>query len=162
MIRIGRQMAVQWAFGFRSRARRAAKADGFRLESLQRPTVLSPSLNIQIDKQLIGTHNDIWQMEIIAFVRDLIAISTTPISAEKQREAHRFGHVALRGEGRRPASEWPAPAESPLQDRDAPDRCRGVNASRSGNDIVQGMTPGPIPAAPCLHCAGASVYGRSL
>ena len=57
--------------------------EGSRLESLQRTTALNPYLNIQVDKQLIGDHNDIWQPEIIAFLRDLIAISTTPISADK-------------------------------------------------------------------------------
>jgi hypothetical protein len=57
--------------------------EGSRLESLQRATALNPELNIQVDRRLIGDHNDIWEPEIIAFLRDLIAISTTPITAEK-------------------------------------------------------------------------------
>lgn len=38
----------------------------------------NPYLNIQIDKRLIEGHNDIWQDEIVSFLRDLIMISTTP------------------------------------------------------------------------------------
>jgi len=57
--------------------------EGSRLESLKRSTALNPYLNIRVDKQLIGDHNDIWQPEIIAFLRDLIAISTTPLSSAK-------------------------------------------------------------------------------
>ena len=53
---------------------------GSRLESLQRTTALNPYLNIRVDEELIGDHNDIWQQKIILFLRDLIAISTTPIA----------------------------------------------------------------------------------
>lgn len=38
----------------------------------------NPYLNIQVDRQLIKGHNDIWQDAIVSFLRDLIMISTTP------------------------------------------------------------------------------------
>ena len=53
--------------------------DGSQLTSLGRTTPLNPYLNIQVDKVLIKNHNDIWGARIVAFIRDLIAISTTPI-----------------------------------------------------------------------------------
>jgi hypothetical protein len=57
--------------------------EGSRLESLKRTTALNPYLNIRVDDKLIGDHNDIWQPKIIAFLRDLIAISTTPIAGSE-------------------------------------------------------------------------------
>ncbi len=51
---------------------------GARLEHFGRTSPLNPYLNIQVDRALIGGHNDIWQPEITAFIRDLIVISTTP------------------------------------------------------------------------------------
>ena len=51
---------------------------GSRLSSLKRTTALNPYLNIRVDEELIGGHNDIWGDAVIAFVRDLILISTTP------------------------------------------------------------------------------------
>jgi hypothetical protein len=56
---------------------------GSRLESLKRTTALNPYLNISVDKKLIKDHNDIWGDEIVAFIRDFIAIATTPVSASK-------------------------------------------------------------------------------
>ncbi len=53
---------------------------GSQLESLKRTNPLNPYLNIKVDKKLIKDHNDIWQPQIIAFIRDLIIISTTPVS----------------------------------------------------------------------------------
>lgn len=38
----------------------------------------NPYLNIQVDRQLIKDHNNIWQDDIVSFLRDLIMISTTP------------------------------------------------------------------------------------
>jgi hypothetical protein len=58
----------------------AVEFDGSRLESLNRTTSLNPYLNIRVDKKLINDHNDIWREEIVAFIRDLIVISTTPAS----------------------------------------------------------------------------------
>ncbi|MDX2463841.1 MAG: lipase [Porticoccus sp.] len=54
--------------------------EGSTLESLKRTTPLNPYLNIKVDKELSNNHNDIWRPQIVAFVRDLIAISTTPIA----------------------------------------------------------------------------------
>jgi hypothetical protein len=56
----------------------AVEFEGSRLESLNRTTPLNPYLNIRVDKELINNHNDIWRPQIVAFIRDLIAISTTP------------------------------------------------------------------------------------
>ena len=53
---------------------------GSRLVSLQRTTALNPYLNIKVDKKLIGDHNDIWGDQIVAFIRDFIAIATTPVN----------------------------------------------------------------------------------
>ena len=53
--------------------------EGSRLESLNRTTALNPYLNIRVDGELIGDHNDIWRAQVVAFIRDMIAISTTPI-----------------------------------------------------------------------------------
>ncbi len=52
--------------------------EGSQLQSLDRTTPLNPYLNIRVDKKLIPNHNDIWHKEVIAFIRDLIVISTTP------------------------------------------------------------------------------------
>ena len=59
--------------------------DGSRLKSIGHTTALNPYLNIQVDKELIKDHNDIWRPEIVAFIRDLIVISTTPIGGEQDR-----------------------------------------------------------------------------
>jgi hypothetical protein len=53
---------------------------GSQLKSLNRTNPLNPYLNIQVDKELISDHNDIWQEQIVAFIRDLILISTTPVN----------------------------------------------------------------------------------
>lgn len=53
---------------------------GSQLKSLKRTTALNPYLNIKVDKELINDHNDIWRPQIISFIRDMIAISTTPVS----------------------------------------------------------------------------------
>ncbi len=50
------------------------------LKSLKRTNPLNPYLNIKVDKELINDHNDIWRPQIVAFIRDLIVISTTPVS----------------------------------------------------------------------------------
>jgi len=52
---------------------------GSQLLSLKRTNPLNPYLNIQVDKELIKDHNDIWGIRIVKFISDLIAISTTPI-----------------------------------------------------------------------------------
>lgn len=54
--------------------------EGSRLTTLGRTTALNPYLNIQVDEKLINDHNDIWRSQIIAFIRDLIVISTTPLN----------------------------------------------------------------------------------
>jgi len=46
------------------------------LQHLDRTRPLNPYLNIYVDEELIGDHNDIWGDEIVSFVRDLIMIST--------------------------------------------------------------------------------------
>jgi hypothetical protein len=56
---------------------------GSQLESLKRTNPLNPYLNIKVDKQLINNHNDIWRPQVVAFIRDLIIISTTPASVDK-------------------------------------------------------------------------------
>ena len=56
---------------------------GSQLESLKRSNALNPYLNIQVDKELISDHNDIWRPQVVDFIRDLILISTTPISNTK-------------------------------------------------------------------------------
>jgi hypothetical protein len=53
---------------------------GSQLESLNRTNPLNPYLNITVNKELINDHNDIWRPQIIDFIRDLIVISTTPVS----------------------------------------------------------------------------------
>lgn len=68
-----------WA---RHRNDQALEFPGSRLTSLERTTALNPYLNIHVDGDLIGGHNDIWGEAIVAFVRDLILISTTPTEAE--------------------------------------------------------------------------------
>ena len=52
------------------------------LVSLKKTTPLNPYLNIQVDRNLISDHNDIWGKEIIHFVQQLIVISTTPIPSK--------------------------------------------------------------------------------
>jgi hypothetical protein len=52
--------------------------DGSQLIHFGRTTPLNPYLNIQVDEALINDHNDIWRPEVVAFIRDLIVISTTP------------------------------------------------------------------------------------
>ena len=52
--------------------------NGSRLTSLGRTTQLNPYLNIQVDKELIRNHNDIWGDQIINFISELVIISTTP------------------------------------------------------------------------------------
>ena len=52
--------------------------EGSELQSRGRTTALNPYLNIRVDEALIGDHNDIWGDRVVAFLRDLIAISTTP------------------------------------------------------------------------------------
>ncbi len=56
---------------------------GSQLISLKRTNPLNPYLNITVDNELINNHNDIWRPQIIAFISDLIAISTTPVSNTK-------------------------------------------------------------------------------
>lgn len=56
---------------------------GTQLESLNRTTPLNPYLNIRVDTELIKNHNDFWQPKIVAFIRDLILISTTPVGSTK-------------------------------------------------------------------------------
>ena len=51
---------------------------GSQLVSLNRTTPLNPYLNIKVDEELINDHNDIWRPQVVSFIRDLIAISTTP------------------------------------------------------------------------------------
>jgi hypothetical protein len=58
----------------------AVDFDGSQLKSLKRTNPLNPYLNIKVDKELINDHNDIWRPQIVAFIRDLIVISTTPVS----------------------------------------------------------------------------------
>ncbi|MDX2464258.1 MAG: lipase [Porticoccus sp.] len=58
--------------------------EGSRLESFKRSTSLNPYLNIKVDKELSNDHNDIWRPQIVAFVRDLILISTTPLVNDKK------------------------------------------------------------------------------
>lgn len=57
--------------------------EGSQLESLKRSTALNPYLNIQVDKELINNHNDIWRPQVVAFIRDLIIISTMPVGDSK-------------------------------------------------------------------------------
>jgi len=54
--------------------------EGTKLTNLGRSTPLNPYLNIKVNGKLIEDHNDIWKPEIIAFLRDLIVISTTPVT----------------------------------------------------------------------------------
>ena len=56
---------------------------GSQLVSFNRTNPLNPYLNITVDKALINDHNDIWRPQIINFIRDMIAISTTPVSTAK-------------------------------------------------------------------------------
>ncbi|WP_199911735.1 alpha/beta fold hydrolase [Dongshaea marina] len=49
-----------------------------KLISLGRSTALNPYLNVEVDTSLIDDHNDIWSVETTHFIRDLIAVATTP------------------------------------------------------------------------------------
>ncbi len=50
--------------------------EGSRLTHLGRTHPLNPYMNIKVDSELIGDHNDIWGEEVVSFLRDLIVIST--------------------------------------------------------------------------------------
>ena len=52
--------------------------NGSQLVSLGRTTPLNPYLNVQVDKALIGNHNDIWGDEIVNFISEMVILSTTP------------------------------------------------------------------------------------
>ncbi|MCX2982807.1 lipase [Halieaceae bacterium IMCC14734] len=54
------------------------------LKHLKRSHPLNPYLNIYVSEELIPDHNKIWGDRVIAFIEDLITISTTPIQAEPQ------------------------------------------------------------------------------
>jgi len=56
--------------------------EGTRLIHLNRTNPLNPYLNIKVSSELIANHNDIWGKEVVAFLRDLIAISTLPIESD--------------------------------------------------------------------------------
>lgn len=58
------------------------KFAGSQLKSRGISTYLNPYLNVRVDKQLSGGHNDIWQPELVSFIKDLILISTIPKSAK--------------------------------------------------------------------------------
>lgn len=57
--------------------------NGSDLVHLGKTRPLNPYLNIRVDSDLIPNHNDIWDDRVISFVRDLIVISTLPVSAKK-------------------------------------------------------------------------------
>lgn len=54
--------------------------EGSELIHLGNTQPLNPYLNIQVDKALIADHNDIWGDQVLNFVRDLIVISTLPVT----------------------------------------------------------------------------------
>ena len=54
-----------------------AKFKGVVLESLDRTKPRNPYLNVQVSKNIIGNHNDIWRDEIKYFIRDLISLSSS-------------------------------------------------------------------------------------
>lgn len=54
------------------------------LAHMGRTHPLNPYLNIRVDAELIPDHNDIWDDRVVNFIRDLIALSTLPISAVGQ------------------------------------------------------------------------------
>ena len=54
--------------------------NGSKLTSLGRTTPLNPYLNVQVNKKLIGDHNDIWGEEIVNFISELVILSTTPVA----------------------------------------------------------------------------------
>ena len=56
---------------------------GTDLVHLGKTRPLNPYLNIKVDSELIPNHNDIWDDRVVSFVRDLIVISTLPVSATK-------------------------------------------------------------------------------
>jgi hypothetical protein len=72
-----KQLQIDWA---KHTNDIAVDFDGSQLESLKRTNPLNPYLNIKVDKELINDHNDIWREQMVAFIRDLIVISTTPVS----------------------------------------------------------------------------------
>ncbi|KXI28728.1 lipase [Paraglaciecola hydrolytica] len=49
------------------------------LISKQRTTPLNPYMNIKVSEDLMDGHNDIWGEQVIDFMRELIAVSTTPL-----------------------------------------------------------------------------------
>ena len=53
--------------------------EGAELIHLGTTRPLNPYLNVKVDKELIGGHNDIWRDPLVGFIRDLIVISTTPV-----------------------------------------------------------------------------------
>ena len=57
--------------------------NGSQLTSLGRSTQLNPYLNIQVDKELIKNHNDIWGERVVDFISELVIIATTPASVQK-------------------------------------------------------------------------------
>jgi len=54
------------------------------LTHLGRTHPLNPYLNIYVDGSLVKNHNDIWGKEVLGFLRDLIIMATTPISATSE------------------------------------------------------------------------------
>ena len=52
--------------------------EGTELIHLGMTRPLNPYLNVEVDKELIGGHNDIWRDRLVGFLHDLIVISTTP------------------------------------------------------------------------------------
>ncbi len=53
-------------------------SNGSSLQSRGKTTYLNPYLNIKVSEEISDGHNDIWNDNIVAFIRDLITISTTP------------------------------------------------------------------------------------
>ena len=49
---------------------------GTNLNSLNRSHLLNPYLNIQVSKEIIKGHNDIWQPEVKGFIADLLGIAS--------------------------------------------------------------------------------------
>ncbi len=60
--------------------------EGSELVHLGKTQPLNPYLNIQVEKTLIADHNDIWGVQVLNFVRDLIVISTLPESTALPEE----------------------------------------------------------------------------
>ncbi|MCP4702951.1 MAG: lipase [Gammaproteobacteria bacterium] len=61
--------------------------DGVELQHLNHTKPLNPYLNIYVDKELIGDHNDIWGDKVLSFLHDLIMLSTIEANNE-----HQFGY----------------------------------------------------------------------